>query len=199
MRFSVIFLLLLFIYGGCEEPKPENAQQQAIQNLLNPPEPQTENTMDAYFEACLNGDLNFVQKAVEGGIAVNTPNENGSTGMMLAAFNGHNQVVSYLLESGADVNHLDVNNRTALMYASSGPAVETVKVLLDAGAKINQADGVEGFTAAMFAASEGQIHVFKLLLDAGADISLKDIDGESARDFAQNGGHTEIVNLIDSK
>jgi ankyrin repeat protein len=85
------------------------------------------------------------------------------------------------------------------MYASSGPALETVKVLLEAGADINQADGVEGFTAAMFAASEGQTQVFKWLLDAGADISLKDIDGESARDFAQTGGHTEIVRLIDGK
>jgi ankyrin repeat protein len=51
----------------------------------------------------------------------------------------------------------------------------------------------------MYASAEGQMEVVKLLLLSGADPSLKDIDGDNAGTFAQNNGHKEIADLLQSK
>lgn len=188
-----IICFVLIIVTTCK-----NSDEKDVKSQEKPVIPVSNISVQSYWEGALNGELNTVQKALEGGIQVDTINENGSTAMMLAAFNGHAEIVEMLLEEGANVNHHDYNHRTALMYASSGPAIETVELLLKEGAKVNVRDSVEGFTAVMFAAAEGQTDVFKALLEAGADLSMKDKDGETARDFAMNNGHAEIVDLTTS-
>ena len=82
------------------------------------------------------------------------------------------------------------------MYAASGPNHETVRVLLEAGAVPNVVDKGERFTALMFAAAEGQQEVVRLLLHHNADVTLRDIDGDTARDFAAKNGHNEIVRMM---
>jgi len=151
---------------------------------------------DDFFNAALEGNLNTVSKAVKAGMDVNITNQNGSTALMLAAFNGHKHIVKYLLENGANVNMKDQNGRTALIYSASGNNAETVDLLIKEGAEIDHTDNVEGFSALMFAAAEGQKDVVNILLEAGADKSLKDKDGETCRDFAQNNGHGEIAKML---
>ena len=58
-------------------------------------------------------------------------------------------------------------------------------------------DEVEKFTALMFAAAEGQQEVVQALLQHNADVTLRDIDGETARDFAANNGHDAVVRILD--
>jgi ankyrin repeat protein len=50
----------------------------------------------------------------------------------------------------------------------------------------------------MYAAAEGQLEVVKILLTYRADPSLKDIDGDDARTFAERNGHKEISALLKS-
>lgn len=190
----LIPVLLIIITLSCSREKTNNTdkantKKSAIELSVSIPD---------YMDAAYNGDSNKVKQFIAGGLVVDTTDENGSTAMMLAAYNGHTDIVKFLLNNGADVNHRDINNRTALMYASSGPANETVKLLLEAGAEINATGNLEGFTALMFAAAEGQTEVFKTLMEAGADISIKDKDGETARDFASNNCNSAIVRLIDN-
>ncbi len=116
--------------------------------------------------------------------------------MQLAAFNGHTDIVRMLLERGADVQHRDAAGRTALMYAATGPYAETVDVLLAAGAEPNAVDSGEKFTALMHAAAEGQLEVVRTLLAHNADPQLHDVDGDTARDFAERNGHAEVVQLL---
>jgi len=191
----LIPVLQILIILSCSREKTNNTdkvntKESAIESPVSIPE---------YMEAALNGNSDKVKEFVAGGLVVDTTDENGSTAMMLPAYNNHTRIVKYLLGKGADANHRDINNRTALMYASSGPANETVKLLLEAGAEINATGNIEGFTAIMFAAAEGQTEVFKTLMDAGADISIKDKDGETARDFAGNNCHSAILWLIDER
>ena len=89
--------------------------------------------------------------------------------------------------------------RTALLYASTGPFAGTVRLLLENKADPNIVDADEHFTPIMHAAAEGQLEVVKILLEYGADPSLKDVDGETARMFAVQNGHTEVANLLISK
>ena len=82
------------------------------------------------------------------------------------------------------------------MFAASGPFPETVKILLEKDAEPNIQDKVEHFTAFMFAAAEGQLENIKILLEYGANPNLKDVDGEDALMFAQNNGHTPVVEFL---
>jgi len=152
----------------------------------------------ALFEAAYAGKLDEVESLVRGGTAVDAVDPENRTPMMFAAFNGHRQVVSFFLTEGAAPESKDVNGRTALMYAASGPYVETVEVLLDAGAEIDLQGTLEGFTALMTAAAEGQIEVVRLLLARGADPAIKDVDGDTALNFARQNGHTAVAQLLEA-
>ena len=122
----------------------------------------------------------------------------GRTPLMLAAFNGHAPVLGYLLDQDVAVDARDANGRTALMYASSGPFLEAVQLLLDAGAEVNVQGTQEGFSALMTAASEGLVDIVRLLLVRGADPAMADMDGDTAASFAQENGHSAVVELLEN-
>ena len=151
----------------------------------------------ALFEAAYAGKLVDVERLVAAGTSVDAVDAESRTPMMFAAFNGHRQVVSFLLTRGANVDSKDISGRTGLMYASSGPYIETVEVLLDAGAEVNIQGSLEGFTPLMTAAAEGQVEIVRLLLERGADPTLKDVDGDTALSFAQQEGHTAVVEILE--
>ncbi|MHC4952110.1 MAG: ankyrin repeat domain-containing protein, partial [Planctomycetota bacterium] len=65
------------------------------------------------------------------------------------------------------------------------------------GAKVNIVDNSEKWTALMFAAAEGQVANVKLLLDNSAEVKPKDIDGDTAANFAANNGHTQVAKMIE--
>jgi ankyrin repeat protein len=148
------------------------------------------------WQAAAEGRLDAVRQAVEKGIAVDAREDNGNTALMLAAFEGREAVVQYLLEQGADVNAANRGGQTALMAAASGPSPGTVKLLLEKGADVNARENTEMFTALMFAAAEGQLDNVRVLLRFGADKTLKDVDGETAADFARQNEHAEVVQLL---
>ena len=149
-------------------------------------------------EASFRGQLEQVKQLALQGAAIDAADAEKRTSLMWAAFNGHTPVVEYLLLKGADLEAKDSNGRTALMYASSGPFAETVELLLGKGAEANVQGSLEGFTSLMTAAAEGQVEVVRLLLEHGADATLEDKDGDTAKAFAQQNGHSAVVELLDS-
>jgi ankyrin repeat protein len=153
----------------------------------------------AFIQMAFNGNLAAVKEFVTKGTPVDSTNEDNSTALMWAAFNGHTPVASYLLEHGATVDAKDSNGRTALLYASSGPYAETVGLLLRKGADVNVQGKSEGFTALMMAASEGQLEVARVLLFYGASVDTIDRDGDTAKKFARENGHTAMVELLESQ
>ena len=130
------------------------------------------------------------------GVDVDHRDEEQRTALHLAAFEGHYAVVGLLIEHGADIDAIDGVGRTPLMFAASGPFPRTVQYLLDAGAEVDVVDNDEQFTALMFAAAEGQLENVKYLVEAGADVSRKDVDGETAIDFAKANGHAEVAQWL---
>lgn len=158
--------------------------------------PVSQLSVDAVFDAAMAGDTAQVAQALEQNFDANQPGPDGRSLLMSAAFNGHSDTLRLLLDHGAEVNRRDIMGRSALMYAATGPFAESVELLLKQGAKINQADLGEHWTALMFAAAEGHADVVNLLLAQGADAQAKDIDGDSAADFASNNGHTDLAETL---
>ena len=80
-------------------------------------------------DAALAGNGPAVAAAVESGVDVNSPDENGRTALMLAAYDGHTEIVKLLLKHKAQVNRRDSMDRTALIYCASGKNPESVQAL----------------------------------------------------------------------
>ena len=182
MRHLTMSVLLACVLGGpltAQDASPTSAEQ-------------------ALIESAFNGKLEEVQRLVAAGAVVDAGDPEQRTSLMWAAFNGHTTVVSYLLEKGAKLGARDSNGRTALMYASSGPFAETVELLLKKGAEVNVQGKLEGFTALMTAASEGQLDVVRILLAHGADPALEDEDGDTAKSFAEQNGHSAVVAVLEN-
>lgn len=191
---KIIFILLLTLLVSCNgiDKKSRNNSQLKESNSQS-----TESVdYNAFYNSALNGQIAPVDNLINQGADVNHINQEGRTALMLASFNGHFDIVNLLINKGANINLVDNLGRSALMFASTGPFKETVDILIKKGADINKTDNEEKFTALMFAASEGQADIVSLLINAGADANMKDIDGETALDFARANGHNNVVDLL---
>ncbi len=199
--FNTIFLLFALLCILCNSEKEKSTNRTVEKNKTALTDGQSKRVKPStkpldIFQASFNGQLEYVQAAIQNGMLVNSVDEYGRTPLMLAAFNGHTPVVEYLIKHKATINVQDQIGRTALMYASSGDFPATIGLLLNNGAKVNVVDANEGWSALMFAAAEGHISIITMLLDNGADPSLRDIDGDNAWAFAIQRGHREAAELI---
>ena len=217
----LILIAMLMILAGCEQTPDSASVQNAGQlsdtspvdvkqvPITQPNEDsspssapfqkmETKKVVDvsAFWDDALNGKIEAVRGGLEAGVDVNATDDQQRTALLFAAFNGHTSVAKLLLDQGASLGHRDAAGRTALMFAASGPNAETVELLLNAGSEVNAVDTDEKFTALMHAAAEGQLKVVEVLLKHEADTTLKDEDGDTARDFAARNGHADVVRLL---
>lgn len=81
-----------------------------------------------------------------------------------------------------------------LLQAGADGDIDKVKSLLSRGADLNARDW-EG-TALHTAAQHGQKPVVQLLIAAGADVNIRNKQGRTALDLAEQRGHTEVVRLL---
>ncbi len=215
-------LLFIIVAGGCrsdvddgsgpgagesakedENPDDPTDREASPEQAANPPAessslsgPLTAAQLKAFHDACFNGVEARVKWMIDRGVDVNAIDEEHRTALMLAAFNGHTEVCRMLIDKGARVNERNRIGRNALMFAASGPNLSAVKLLLDHGAEVNVTDGDEHWTALMFAAAEGHADIVAVLLKHKADPQLKDIDGDTAEDFARDKGHTNVLRYL---
>lgn len=195
---GILIVSLTFCYLQRNKPGLANGQDGTAEPSSREMIPSAAAREQVLRDAAREGRIQVVSVVLAQGTDPNVPDEDGRTALMLAAYNGSTDIVRLLIGKGAPVNAQDGAGRTALMYAASGPNHQTVQLLLDNQADPNVADRAEGWTALMFAAAEGQADVVQTLLRYGADATLRDVDGESARDFAINNGHATIVPMLES-
>jgi ankyrin repeat protein len=87
-------------------------------------------TAMALMTACWEGNLDVVQKIIEGQIDVDYQNYDGDTALMYASLWGHHDVVQALLERNANVNVQNKYGDTALMKACDNGQITCVSLLL---------------------------------------------------------------------
>ncbi len=145
------------------------------------------------------GDVDAVKRALEAGEDVN-PNSpllplNTAVGM------GHEAIALLLIKAGADVNKPPGFPPLVTACCKKG-VLNLVNALLAAGANVNATanfitDNRSKITPLMEAAKNGHTEIVRELLGAGADVRLRDGgSNRTAREWAQEGGHTDAVALL---
>ena len=84
--------------------------------------------------ACSSGHLELVAQLLEHGAAIDEPDSNGATPLILACISGHLNIVNRLLEHGVAIDQADSNGATPLIHAYESGHLEIVEQLLDSGA-----------------------------------------------------------------
>jgi ankyrin repeat protein len=119
-------------------------------------------------------------------------NKQDESPLMMAAFKGLLEISQKLIARDADVNK---TGWTPLHYAATHGHLQIIALLLDKHAYID-AESPNGSTPLMMAAHYGTPEAVKLLLESGADPLLKNQQGLSAIDFAQQAKRQDIAEIV---
>jgi len=178
-----------------EEPKVLQAVVGEMGPLLALPKKEMGKKM---ISAAAGGYLSVVNACLKGGADASAPDAFGQTSLMLAAGGGHLTVVEALLGGGANANKRDNNGYTALMFAAQGGHLAVVEALIQSGADAAAVEVKRGWSTLMLAARDGHPLIVEALLAAGADPSTADFKDTTALMLAKAGGHTQVVQLLES-
>jgi len=166
-------------------------------------------TPNAFVESAGNGDKLAVDLFLAAGMDVDAKCEKGqyvagTTALVAACFKGQTEVVNVLLAKGADVKvqvKTQWSTTTALLLACENGYREIAILLLNhyespAGLGFNE---YTASSSLQWAAKNGWTDVVKLLLTKNVDymVLIVDSDNKTALDYAKEGGHTEIVRLLE--
>ena len=115
--------------------------------------------------------------------------------LMIALSEGRGGVAEKLIEAGAVIPTGPVSNLTPLIHAVYGGDLESVRLILATKPDLGARDK-DGWSALELAAYNGYPQIAMELLRAGIDPDLKDKEGKTALDRAQENKSTEIVALL---
>jgi len=139
------------------------------------------------------GDATTVRRLLDGGAAVDPPDDLGRTPLHYAAIAGNVDVAGLLLDRGADPNARAAYQMTPLHYASMLGRAEMAGLLVRRGSRTD-AKNARGATPLHLAADE---KVVKVLIAAGADLSARDKQGSPPLHTARQGSVARA--LLDNK
>lgn len=98
--------------------------------------------------------------------------------------------------SQAPVDREDQDALTPLMRASATGDLAALNALLGNGADPNARNSTQRITALMCAAFFGRLEAAKVLIAKGARIELKDANAAAAIDWAAQGNHVELEDIL---
>lgn len=129
---------------------------------------------------------------------INKPDTKGETLLYKAVMGNKIAEVKKLIGEGANINLLTKTQWTPSHFAAMKGYTEVLIELINGGADLSQTDK-KGYTPLHLAASYGHEGIVTLLLKTmfPESIIAKDTTGKTARDWASDKGHLDIVNLIE--
>jgi ankyrin repeat protein len=156
---------------------------------------------DSIFKAAELGDIDSVKQFLDGGVDVKNIEILGSA-LHYAIHANHKKVAEFLIARGADVNARNGWGRTPLFFING--SVELLEFLLENGADIDARD-LTGSTVLHYASLYqmpgigGPARPSRLaveLLRVGAEINIRDDEGKTPLDWAQDRFANKNMGLI---
>ncbi|HAE43142.1 MAG TPA: hypothetical protein DCG34_09545 [Clostridiales bacterium] len=128
------------------------------------------------------------------GANVEIVSKKGFWALAYAARKNQVELIEMILERYGDEtlrqSHLD----RALDLAADQGAIDAIKFLLKKGAEVNPVlNGESMMTPLMGASGSGSLEAVKLLVEAGANLNVTKYHGKTAKTFAKENEHKEIV------
>ena len=104
------------------------------------------------------------------------------------------KMIRLLLQSGADPRAKDKHGQTPVHKTlARNPNVAALQMLIDAGFETNYVDPKYGYSYLHWAVYNNDPEKVSVMLDAGVDARLKNYDGKTAADMAENKPHLSEV------
>jgi palmitoyltransferase len=120
----------------------------------------------------------------------------GYNALHLAVHAGHSMMIVYLLAIGMEVDTRDTMQRTPLMWSAyQGNSLEGMNEILRNNPNLDTVD-VTGYTALHWAVISGHLEFAKKLLEEGASHTVKDPEGKTAGDWAEERQTGELYRSI---
>ena len=168
------------------------------------------NATDFLQRAAMFSEPEVVRLLLDKGVDGKRSNSAGVTALSLAFSCDEDGRVKMLLDAGSDVNAANrsagrvkngpiaLTQITPLMRAASSANASGVVALLGTGAKVNDVDG-RRMTALMLAVANERpnLEAIRALIAAGADLTIKDVYGDTALDWARKFGPGPAVTLLE--
>ncbi|MBI5249866.1 MAG: ankyrin repeat domain-containing protein [Desulfomonile tiedjei] len=142
--------------------------------------------------AVKDGNIAQVNFLLDGGMDVDSLDENGSSLLLIATASGNEPLIDLLLRRGADAGLRDNSGFTALARACEKGNVRSVNLIL-------RHDKRRGTAELLEACEKGKIKWVRLMVDQGADLNAKNAMGATPLMVAAGKGHLELVTLLLNK
>ncbi|TXH70479.1 MAG: ankyrin repeat domain-containing protein [Thiothrix sp.] len=159
--------LLLVVLSGPVSPQSESEDQRA--------------RAEAFIKTVLDDQVEPILEWLKKGADVNQVTGTGQTILCAASMLGKVNAVKVLIDHGAQL--LD----SCLVSAVANGHAEIVTIFLDRGKSPNLLTGETQDTLLHLAVRSGYVDVTELLVARGADAKLKNEDGQTPHDLAQQG------------
>jgi len=151
----------------------------------------------------VKGSVDTFSMLVQAGSGLNLANFDGRTPLHMAvevaenlSVDTANKMVTLLLRHGANPNVGDQSGITPLHVASELGIVPLIEALVEeGGANVNAVDE-EGENALFYALRGQHEGAVRKLVEYGIDVSAGNSDGESASDFCNSVGDTEMAEFL---
>lgn len=147
-------------------------------------------------------DTDSARKLILAGADVNAKDNLQDSAFLYAGAEGLDDILLLTLDHGADVNSTNRFGGTALIPAAEKGHPTTVQILIDAGVPLDHIND-SGWTALLEAVVYGDgsptyREIVSRLLAAGADPGIRDSQGRTALQIAQQRGQADIARLLGS-
>jgi len=147
-------------------------------------------------QAAMEGDIDSVHSALEGGVSANAASADSTTALQWATQGNYTDIVRLLIANEADAN---VSNRygvTAGALAAENGNNQIMSLLLQAGIDANQAMP-EGESLLMTAARTGDAATVRVLLENGADPDQRELSrGQNALMWAAAENNAAAIRVL---
>ncbi len=144
-----------------------------------------------------NNDYIGAKQYINDGANINAVNDTQETVLACALrYRCDDDIVELLLQKGANLFACNEDGVSILDYAIMYNRIKLVEKILKTDIDINKTKRPSQFTPLMGAVCYGRKEIAVMLLKKGADVTLRDIKGLSALDFAKKTRKVKMIELL---